>query len=151
MTATATEADGLVKNVLEAMKKGSEGDSDALENLRKHSSRDGVATEATPKPRESVLETPDTEIIRPNGETYHVRRIGKHHDVMVLRRAREKGINPLLMGPPGTGKTALLEAAFAPVSKVYTVQGTGDTETGDFVGGYVRRIKINDDGSQTVW
>jgi len=150
MTATAQEADELVKGVLDAMKKGSDGDPDALDALRKHSSKDGTATAPVAKPRESALESPTTEIIRPNGEAYYVRRIGKHHDVMVLRRAREKGINPLLLGPPGTGKTALIEAAYASEGPVYTVQGTGDTETGDFVGGYVQRVTHDEHGVAQV-
>jgi MoxR-like ATPase len=41
----------------------------------------------------------------------------------------------LLYGAPGTGKTALVEAAF---DNVYTILGTGDTEVADFVGGYIQ-------------
>jgi hypothetical protein len=41
----------------------------------------------------------------------------------------------LLYGAPGTGKTALVEAAF---ENVYTVMGTGDTEVADFIGGYIQ-------------
>ena len=46
-----------------------------------------------------------------------------------------------LIGPPGTGKTSLVEAAFG--GEVITVAGDGDTTTGDLVGDYTQR----DDGS----
>ena len=72
--------------------------------------------------------------IRPNGEEYFARKWGIHDDVAVLRQAREHSQFILLYGAPGCGKTALVEAAF---EKVYTIQGTGDTELADFIGGYV--------------
>jgi nitric oxide reductase NorQ protein len=72
--------------------------------------------------------------IRPNGEEYFSRKWGVHDDVAVLRQAREHSQFVLLYGAPGCGKTALVEAAF---EKVYTIQGTGDTELADFIGGYV--------------
>ena len=71
---------------------------------------------------------------RPNGERYFARKWGAHDDIGVLRRARENNQFILLYGAPGCGKTALVEAAF---EKVYTIQGTGDTELADFIGGYV--------------
>ena len=84
-------------------------------------------------------------VARPNGTDYYVRKIGKHEDIMMLRVARENGLPFMAYGPPGTGKTALIEAAFCDpeytpehgTNKVYTVQGTGDTETADFIGGFV--------------
>jgi AAA+ superfamily predicted ATPase len=42
----------------------------------------------------------------------------------------------MLYGSPGTGKTAMIEAAFP--DELYTVLGSGDTEVGDLVGGYVQ-------------
>ena len=76
-------------------------------------------------------------VTRPNGTAYHVRKIGDHDDVAALRKAREDGLPIMAYGPPGTGKTALIEAAYAVDGKtVYTVQGTGDTETADFIGSY---------------
>lgn len=76
---------------------------------------------------------------RPNGTDYYVRKFGNHDDVAALRTAREKNLPILAYGPPGTGKTALIEAAYTvDGKKVYTVQGTGDTETADFIGSYTQ-------------
>jgi midasin (ATPase involved in ribosome maturation) len=55
---------------------------------------------------------PRDPLIRPNGERYLPRELGGHHDVAVLRRLRGAGLYALLAGEPGTGKTALAEAAF---------------------------------------
>jgi hypothetical protein len=71
---------------------------------------------------------------RPNGEWYLPRRLAEGTDVQVLRRLRRDRIPALLFGPPGTGKTALVEAAFA---DVVTVAGHGDTCVEDLLGGYV--------------
>lgn len=144
---TETTSETLVKDVLAAMRKGAGGDADALDALKDLSSKEGAAKEAEKKAAEPALTTTDTFIVRPNGEKYYVRKLGRHHDVEVLRKAREKRINPLLTGPPGTGKTALLEAAYCTASKVYTVQGSGDTETADFVGSYVQHVITLDDGT----
>jgi hypothetical protein len=84
--------------------------------------------------------------IRPNGDKYFGRTWGIHSDVMTLRKAHEatakansgeggSAMYALLYGAPGTGKTALIEAAF---DNVYTLMGTGDTEVSDLVGGYVQ-------------
>ena len=70
---------------------------------------------------------------RPNGEQYFVRKLGMHDDVQVLHQARINGLPILITGPPGTGKTALIEAAFG---HIYTVQGNGDTDTADFIGSF---------------
>ena len=92
----------------------------------------------------SDLSTEVETIIRPNGQEYWVRKIDRHSDVMVLRKMRERGVNVLAYGPPGTGKTALIEAAYAgddlPEEErgLYTVQGSGDTEVSDFVGGFIQ-------------
>lgn len=76
---------------------------------------------------------------RPNGTDYYVRKIGDHDDVAALRSARSNNLPIMAYGPPGTGKTALIEAAYAVEGKkVYTIQGTGDTETADFIGSYVQ-------------
>jgi predicted ATPase with chaperone activity len=88
----------------------------------------------------------DSIFTRPNGSAYHARKWGEHQDVATLRKAREatamvmSGVagSPmftLLYGAPGTGKTALVEAAFG---DVHLVMGTGDTEVSDFIGGYVQ-------------
>jgi len=82
------------------------------------------------------LVSPEREIVRPNGETYYVRKMGIHDDVEVLREARRNDVPVLLYSGPGTGKTAMFEAAFTK-DGFYYVPGTGDTEVADFVGGYV--------------
>jgi hypothetical protein len=73
---------------------------------------------------------------RPNGDLYFARKWGEHNDVEVVRKAQSAGQFVLLYGAPGTGKTAVFEAAFG--DDLYTVLGTGDTEVSDFVGGYVQ-------------
>ena len=73
---------------------------------------------------------------RPNGREYYARKWGEHTDIMVLRKARENKQYVLLYGNPGCGKTALVEGAFG--NDLYTIIGTGDTEVGDFLGGYVQ-------------
>lgn len=78
--------------------------------------------------------------VRPNGQKYFTRKWGQHTDVEVARkqRASETGKSILLYGAPGTGKTAMFEGAFG--EDLITVLGTGDTEVGDLVGGYVQTI-----------
>ena len=94
-----------------------------------------------------VLEAGESQFVRPNGSVYHARTWGEHQDVATLRRAREATTNAvttkigspmfaLLYGAPGTGKTALVEAAFG--EKMYTVLGTADIEMSDFLGGFVQ-------------
>lgn len=93
-----------------------------------------------------TLEVEGDFFMRPNGSKYFARTWGVHQDVATLRKAREAttvaltsgGLSPmfsLLYGAPGTGKTALVEAAF---DAVHTVLGTGDTEVADLVGGYIQ-------------
>lgn len=74
-------------------------------------------------------------VVRPNGQTYHPRRLADLPDVGALRRLREASIAALLYGPPGTGKTSLVEAAFP---DLITVAGDGDTAVADFVGEYTQ-------------
>jgi len=80
--------------------------------------------------------TEDESFLRPNGEKYYTRKWGEHVDVDVLREARESGLYSWFDGPPGTGKTALVEAAFG--TNLYTILGSGDTEVSDLVGGYIQ-------------
>jgi nitric oxide reductase NorQ protein len=73
---------------------------------------------------------------RPNGDLYYGRKWGESIDVEVLRKAREADQFVMLYGVPGTGKTAMVEAAFP--EELYTIMGSGDTEVSDLVGGYVQ-------------
>lgn len=75
-------------------------------------------------------------IRRPNGQLYHPRTLGDTTDVEALRRLRAADIPVLLAGPPGAGKTSLVEAAFA---DAITVAGDGDTTVADLVGDYTQR------------
>ena len=100
-----------------------------------------AAKKVEEKPAVDGLSLGEEKLARPNGEFYWTRKLGIHDDIAALRKAREEGINILCYGPPGTGKTALIEAAYADAesgARVYTVQGSGDTETADFIGGYVQ-------------
>jgi nitric oxide reductase NorQ protein len=57
-------------------------------------------------------------------------------DVEVLRKLRADSVPALLEGPPGTGKTSLVEAAFG--DDLITVAGDGDTTAADLVGEYTQ-------------
>lgn len=83
--------------------------------------------------------------VRANGENYYSRMWGEHNDVEALRKARTNNLFAMFYGAPGCGKTALVEAAFG--NDLYTVLGTGDTEVGDLVGGY---IQLQDGGFEWV-
>jgi MoxR-like ATPase len=127
--AESTTAD-LVETVLEAMQRAARGDAGAADEL----------TDEPETPTEVVapdaLTCESKVFARPNGTAYHVRKIGIHDDVALLQRSREKNLPILTTGLPGTGKTALIEAAFGD-GGFYTVQGHGDTEVADFIGSYV--------------
>lgn len=150
----------VVDTVLETLRKAAEtGDTSAVDDLRKRSAEGGKATApaASKASTPDKLTLPDTEVIRPNGEAYICRKIDGHHDVALLRKCRQTNTPVLLYGAPGTGKTALIEAAYVDPAtlaasaeaaalatlgayKVYTIQGSGDTETADFVGGWVQVV-----------
>lgn len=72
---------------------------------------------------------------RRNGEMYHPRVLGDHEDLALLRTAQSGKEHVLLAGPPGTGKTALIEAAFPDAEQLV---GTADTTEADFVGTWVQ-------------
>lgn len=88
----------------------------------------------------SVLADED-EVVRTNGERYFPRTIVVNDksfvDVAVLRSARDNKMPVLLYGDPGTGKTALVEAAFG--EDLVTLQGSGETEVADFVGSWTQQ------------
>ena len=73
---------------------------------------------------------------RPGGQVYQPRALADMPDVEALRRLREAGVPALLCGPPGTGKTGLVEAA---LPDLITVAGDGDTTMGDFLGEYTQK------------
>lgn len=81
---------------------------------------------------------------RPNGDTYYARKWGEFWDVEVLIKGRETDQFILLVGPPGTGKTAMAEAAFG--SELVTVVITGETRVGELVGSF-----IPDGGDGYMW
>lgn len=73
-------------------------------------------------------------ITRPNGDPYYPRSIMGHVDVALLRKFRATSQYCQLVGPPGSGKTALAEAAF---EDVITVHGHNEFMVSHFVGSYV--------------
>ncbi|MFF1717424.1 AAA family ATPase [Streptomyces sp. NPDC058268] len=79
--------------------------------------------------------TGDPVYIRPNGDTYRPRDLGGHHDVALLQAMRTAGIPVRLYGLPGTGKSALAEAAFG--QDLITINGHGDMTVSHFVGSYL--------------
>lgn len=110
---------------------------------------DGIATTPTTStlPTAAAVATPITVAgeqsvyLRPNGLEYVPRHLmvgdSKTQDVTLIRSAVASDIPVLLFGEPGTGKTALVEAAFS--DGLYTVQGTIETETADFVGSWTQQ------------
>ena len=105
-------------------------------NLRaKGGDKSATSPTAKAEPMVEILEGLE-KYTRPNGQDYYARKWGEHTDIEVLRKAREEKHFILLYGNPGCGKTALVEGAFG--DDLYTIIGTGDTETGDFLGGYVQ-------------
>jgi len=73
--------------------------------------------------------------LRPTGEKYFPRPWGKHIDVEVIQKARGLEKYVLLYGPPGCGKTAVVDASFS--AELITLIGSGDTEVADLVGGFI--------------
>lgn len=74
-------------------------------------------------------------VVRPNGELYRPREIAGKPDVHTLRKLREEKLFPLLAGPPGGGKTAMLEAAFHnQPGGLFIITGDAGTKTDDFIG-----------------
>jgi nitric oxide reductase NorQ protein len=98
-----------------------------------------AAAAAPPLPTVTGMALGVKTVLRPNGTEYHIRKFGDHDDVAALREARTSNLPIMAYGPPGTGKTALIEAAYAVDGQtVHTIQGTGDTETSDFVGAFTQ-------------
>lgn len=143
-TAVTTRVSEIIEHIAAAVSAG--GDAEAA----RQALADIVAKQGGVKGAKRATEDPEPAkiegllvgaktVLRPNGTEYHVRPFGHHDDVAALREARAKGLPIMAYGPPGTGKTALIEAAYAVDGRrVYTVQGTGDTETADFIGSFTQ-------------
>lgn len=67
-----------------------------------------------------------------NGKTYLTRALAGMPDVEFLQTLREEGMYPLLEGPPGTGKTILVNAAFG--EELWDIPGDDNTNVDAFVG-----------------
>lgn len=101
--------------------------------------RRGVKDEAADTGAAEKVTVTIREFPRPNGDVYVGRMLGEMLDVDVCRAGRANGLPVMLYGAPGTGKTALLEAAFAyEPGGIHTLSGSADTERADFVGSYVQ-------------
>ena len=96
---------------------------------------------AAPAPSPAPKPAAAGPVTRPNGQVYQPRALAGMPDVEVLRRLRADSVPALLEGPPGTGKTSLIEAAFG--DDLITVAGDGDTTAADLVGEYTQ----NPDGT----
>ena len=95
-----------------------------------------AASPAAPKAPAPAPKATRGPVTRPGGQVYRPRVLAGMADVEALRTLRAEGVPSLLAGPPGTGKTSLVEAAFP---DLITVAGDGDTTVGDFVGEYTQR------------
>jgi MoxR-like ATPase len=77
---------------------------------------------------------------RPNGDVYIPREFSidgaRIQDVTFIKLAAKNKMPVLLYGDPGTGKTAMIEAA---LDNLVTIQGTIETETSDFVGSWTQQ------------
>ena len=98
-------------------------------------------TPPAPKPAFTPKAGAGGPVTRPNGQVYQPRALAGMPDVEALRKLRASGVPALLEGPPGTGKTSLIEAAFG--DDLITVAGDGDTTAADLVGEYTQ----NPDGT----
>jgi hypothetical protein len=91
---------------------------------------------APPAPKAPAPKAAPGPVTRPGGQVYRPRVLAGMADVEALRTLRAEGVPALLSGPPGTGKTSLVEAAFP---DLITVAGDGDTTVGDFTGEYTQK------------
>jgi nitric oxide reductase NorQ protein len=90
-----------------------------------------VKKETPVKPRRSTAKG----ITRLNGQIYQPRELAGQKDIEALIKLRQKGIFPLLSGPPGTGKTVLVDATFADgPGGLHTITADESTSVDDFLG-----------------
>lgn len=87
--------------------------------------------------------------VRRNGTTYYPRDLSGYEDLWFYQKARKLSHHILLAGPPGSGKTAGVEAAFDSVPEgesfpqdkplgLHTIVCSDSTTVDDFVGSYVQ-------------
>lgn len=89
--------------------------------------------QAKPAPAPSKKKFPP--VPRPSGELYMPRELAGQPDVQVMRDLRKNKLFTLIAGPPGGGKTALMEAAFgSEPGGLYSLTGDEETRVDDFVG-----------------
>lgn len=105
--------------------------------------------EAAPMPATFHYTDTNGKVFRPNGQEYLPREIMGHTDVALLRGFREKGIFIRLAGPPGAGKTALVEAAFG--DELITISGHGDMTVANLVGTWLPRRDRQVGESEWEW
>ncbi|WP_446046424.1 AAA family ATPase [Streptomyces olivaceus] len=115
--------------------------------LMQEAARANARPKRSPKPSPSAPAAPHIAPIgpqvRPNGQTYQPRLLGGIEDMAFLRDARDHTEHVLMTGPPGSGKTALAEAAFVMDARpgqpgLETIVGTADTTEADFLGTFVQ-------------
>jgi hypothetical protein len=95
----------------------------------------GTAPRAQAAAQRDIMIKGEREYYRPNGKIYRPRDLGGHHDVALIKHLRTAGIPVRLYGLPGTGKSALAEAAFG--RDLITINGHGDMTVSHFVGSYL--------------
>lgn len=92
---------------------------------------EAAQAEAIPQPKKNARKG----ITRTNGQVYQPRDLAGISDVEALKTLRKKRIYPLLSGPPGTGKTVLVDATFGDApGGLHMVTGDENTAVEDFVG-----------------
>jgi nitric oxide reductase NorQ protein len=70
-----------------------------------------ILNKPAPQPEPVPAKKTGKGVKRVNGQVYQPRELAGTSDIEAIRRLRDKGIYTLLEGPPGTGKTALVDAA----------------------------------------
>lgn len=104
----------------------------ALADALNKASGAGLYTAPVAKPKPKIPRP--APVTRPGGELYIPRELAGKSDVETLRKLRDAGLFPLVAGPPGSGKTAMLEAAFNKPGELFIITGDAGTKTDDFIG-----------------
>ena len=107
--------------------------------------QEAAEQEAVPQPKKNARKG----ITRLNGQVYQPRDLAGTSDVEALKTLRKKNIFPLLSGPPGTGKTVLVDATFGESpGGLHLVTGDENTAVEDFVGQF---SATGDPANPYVW